>query len=193
MKVLITGVASGIGKSLAKKYIENNHEVYGLDILNVNDVDKLYFYKADITNKDNLLTIKEELSNNNIIFDMIINVAGIHKMASLVESNYEDIKKIIDINLCGPMLVNNVFYSLLKEKGKIVIVTSEVASFDPLPFNGIYNISKNALESYAQALRQELNLLDQKVITIQPGAIKTPLSNNSLNDTVELSKNTNLS
>ena len=43
-------------------------------------------------------------------------------MASLVENNFEDLKKIIDINLCGTMLVNNTFYSLLKPKGKIVIV-----------------------------------------------------------------------
>ena len=61
---------------------------------------------------------------------------------------------------------------------------------DPLPFNGLYTVSKNALESYAQALRQELNLLNQKVITIRPGAIKTPLSSNSLTDTDKLAKDT---
>ena len=90
------------------------------------------------------------------------------------------------------MLVNNVFHSKLNKKGKIIIVTSEVAGFDPMPFNGLYNISKTALDCYAQALRQELNLIGQKVITIRPGAIETPLSNNSMVDTKHLADNTTL-
>ena len=113
-------------------------------------------------------------------------------MVSLVEDDYNQMKKLIDINLCGTILVNNTFHSNLKTNGKIVIVTSEVAEFDPMPFNGLYNVSKTALESYAQALRQELNLLGQKVITIQPGAIETSLSTNSMNDTQHLANNTKL-
>ena len=88
------------------------------------------------------------------------------------------------------MLVNKTFHDCLKNNGKVVIVTSEVATFDPMPFNGLYNVSKTALDCYSQALRQELNLLNQKVITIKPGAIKTPLSSNSLTDTDMLANDT---
>jgi NAD(P)-dependent dehydrogenase (short-subunit alcohol dehydrogenase family) len=113
-------------------------------------------------------------------------------MASLVETDFDKIKKVIDINLVGTMLVNNTFHPLLKEKGRILIVTSEVAGFDPMPFNGLYNVSKTGLESYAQALRQELNLIDQKVITIRPGAIETPLASFSMDDTKALADQTKL-
>ena len=113
-------------------------------------------------------------------------------MASLVESDYNAMKKLIDINLCGTMLVNNTFHSLLNKNGKIIIITSEVATFDPMPFNGLYTVSKTALESYAQALRQELNLINQKVITFQPGSIETPLATNSMSDTEKLASTTTL-
>ena len=92
----------------------------------------------------------------------------------------------------GPISVNRTFHKFLKPNGKIVIVTSEVAGFDPMPFNSIYNISKTALDCYAQALRQEINLLNQKVITIRPGSIKTPLSVGSLSSTEQLSVDTKL-
>ena len=190
MNVLITGIASGIGKALAQIFINNSHVVYGIDINESCGIENLHCFKCDITSTTSLLNVKKYLVNNNIALDMIINVAGIHKMASLIESNYDEIKKVIDINLCGTMLVNNTFHSLLKKNGKIVIITSEVASFDPLPFNGLYSVSKTALESYAQALRQEMNLLGQKVITFQPGAIETPLSNSSLVATEKLAKDT---
>lgn len=111
-------------------------------------------------------------------------------MASLIENDIEKMKKLIDINLYGAMTINNVFYPLLDKKGKIIIITSEVAYLDPMPFNGLYSISKTALDCYAQALRQELNLLNQKVITIRPGAIETPLSNNSITDTKNLAETT---
>ena len=111
-------------------------------------------------------------------------------MASLVESDYAVMKKVVDVNLSGTMLVNRVFYSCLAEQGRIIIVTSEVAGFDPMPFNGLYNVTKTALDAYAQALRQELNLLGQKVVTIRPGAVETNLSTESMKATQELADTT---
>lgn len=192
MNILITGIASGIGKSVKDYFIEKGHIVYGIDINKVEKENNLYPYQIDIKNEEELTKLNDYFKLNNINLDVIINIAGIHKMASLVETNFIEIKKVIDINLLGTMLVNNIFHSSLKEKGRILIVTSEVAGFDPMPFNGLYNVAKTGLDCYAQALRQELNLIGQKVITIRPGAIETPLSNNSITDTDNLSKSTKL-
>ena len=192
MNVLITGAANGIGEATKEYYLNNNHNVIALDIKEIKEQENLKSFIVDITNEETLNKVNDHLINNNIKLDLIINIAGIHKMASLVENNFNDIKKLIDINLIGTMLVNNVFHKSLKEKGKIIIITSEVATFDPLPFNGLYSISKNALEAYAQALRQELNLVNQKVITIRPGAIKTKLSTFSMTDTEYLANNTKI-
>lgn len=190
--VLVTGVASGIGKATKEYLLTNNYKVIGLDIFSVDNETNFTSFKVDITNKDEVNQVLEYLLSNNIKLDAIINIAGIHKMASLVEEDFETMKKVIDVNLLGAMLINNKFHSELKENGRIVIVTSEVANLDPMPFNGLYNVSKTALDSYAQALRQELNLINQKVITIRPGAIETPLSKNSLVDTKDLSIKTKL-
>lgn len=188
--VLITGVASGIGQACKDYFLDNNFQVIGLDIKEIEKKDNLLNFSVDISDEDGLFNVKNYLINNKIKLDGIINIAGIHKMASLVEDDYKNMKKVIDINLLGTMLVNKTFYECLDSKGRIIIVTSEVASFDPMPFNGLYNVSKTALDCYAQALRQELNLLGQKVITIRPGAIETPLSKNSLVDTKSLADDT---
>lgn len=188
LNILITGAGSGIGKAIMEKYLNNNHKVYAIDLKEIEQRENLISFKADITNKNQLIEIKNNL--NNVSFDLIINVAGIHKMASLVEDDYEIMKQLLEINLNGPILINNIFYPHLKKEGTIIIVTSEVAYLDPMPFNGLYNISKTALDSYSQALRQELNLIGQKVITFRPGAIQTPLCNNSINDTINLAEKT---
>ena len=190
MNILITGAGSGIGKATKDYFLENGHNVYALDVLEIEKRKNLVSFICDISKEENLDEVRGYLSNNNIEIDVIINVAGIHKMASLVETDSLFLKKIIDVNLVGTMLVNKYFHPYLNKGGRIIIVTSEVAPFDPMPFNGLYNVSKTALDCYSQALRQELNLINQKVITIRPGAIETPLSNNSLVDTVALSNTT---
>ena len=188
--VLITGVSSGIGEKTKDIFLANGYFVIGLDIKETNETNNFKFIKTNITNESDVLNVSNYLVTNNIELDAVINIAGIHKMSSLVEDDFNNLKKVIDINLLGPMLINNKLHKYLKPKGKILIITSEVAGLDPLPFNGLYSVSKIALENYAQALRQELNLLNQKVITIMPGAIETPLQEGSLKATSDLSDKT---
>lgn len=188
--VLITGAASGIGAAVCDFLLANGYRVYALDVSPTPKKDNLMGFIADIRNESELCQVAEKIKADGVTLEAIINVAGIHAMTSLVEGDFERIKRLMDINLCGTMLVNKVFHPHLDKKGRIIIVTSEVATFAPMPFNGLYTISKNALESYAQALRQELNLIGQKVITIRPGAIETPLCRGSVSDTDTLAKST---
>ena len=87
-------------------------------------------------------------------------------------------------------LVNKTFISILNKNAKIIITSSELAPLDPLPFNGIYSITKATLENYALSLRQELNLLDIKVIILRPGAINTSLIDESIKNVERIEKET---
>ena len=67
------------------------------------------------------------------------------------------------------------FLPLLNKNSRVVITSSELAPLDPLPFTGLYGITKSTIEKYAYSLRMELNLLGIKVSVIRPGAVKTNL------------------
>ena len=187
MNVLITGAASGIGRATADRFLAQGHRVFGIDR---QAADAIACFTADITDEDALLSIRDKLMADGVTLDAIINIAGMHIMASLVECDAQKIKTAVEVNLTGAMLVNRVFHRCLGENGRILIVTSEVAGLDPLPFNGLYSVTKTALDAYAQALRQELNLLGQKVITVRPGAVATPLCSGSVQATADLASAT---
>ena len=53
------------------------------------------------------------------------------------------------------------------------MTTSELAPLDPLPFTGIYAVTKSALDKYAYSLAMELQLLGIKVSVLRAGAVKT--------------------
>ena len=163
MNVLITGGASGIGLASALYFSERGHRVFTIDVKDAEKNTGVEHFVSDITDEDTLIGVKKALSDRDIRLDAIISVAGIHTMQSLVEGETDGMKRLIDINLFGAMLTVRVFHEMLVEKGRVIIVTSEVATYTPMPFNGLYNVSKTALDCYADALRQELNLLHFRV------------------------------
>ena len=64
---------------------------------------------------------------------------------------------------------------MLGNGSRILIVTSELAPLDPLPFTGIYAVTKAALDKYAYSLRMELQLLGITVSVLRAGAVKTQM------------------
>lgn len=188
---LIIGSASGIGRATADKFLSEGYTVIGLDIAPQCDADRFFGVTADVRDYSSLeAVLRDNLSNTEL--DLIVCTAGVHTMASLAEADINDIKRLLDINFMGVISCVRAFHSRLKQGGRIIIVTSEVASYTPMPFNGLYSISKTALEAYADALRQELNLIGQRVITVLPGSTDTPLARNTDAATLALVNSTDL-
>ncbi|MBQ8322498.1 MAG: SDR family NAD(P)-dependent oxidoreductase [Clostridia bacterium] len=187
--VLVTGAAAGIGKAVAEYFLQNGHTVYALDV-RLPEVGEAF--EADVTDEKRLREVKAALEEKGAELDAILNFAGVHTMGSFIEEEYSAIKRLFEINVLGAVLVNKTFHSLLKKDGRILITSSEVAAGAPLPFNGIYNVSKSAVDCYAHALRQELNLLGQKVVTLRPGSVETALAKGSTAATEKLCESTRL-
>ena len=173
--VLITGVSGGMGKATALQFIQNGYNVYGLDINDIEEIDHLYFYKVDLTKEESILEVFNKINDLGIRFDLIIHQSGIYDLNSLIEISEKDFIRIFDINLFAVYRINKIFLPLLNKGGKIIITTSELAPLEPLPFTGIYGISKTALEKYAYSLRMELQLLGYQVVVVRPGVVETKL------------------
>lgn len=100
---------------------------------------------------------------------------------SLMEMENSDFERIFRINLFGAFLINKAFLPFLCKGSKIIITTSELAPLDPLPFTGIYAVTKSALDKYAYSLRMELQLIGIPVSVIRAGAVKTEMLGVSTN------------
>ncbi len=196
--VLITGGASGMGRATALKLAKNGYHVFSCDIkLNNEEVNNITQLRVDVTDINSIKAAYDIICKKTDKLDAVINFAGIIMMNSLIEISEEDFVKIFNINVFGAYRINKTFFPLVKNaNGKIIITTSELAPNKILPFNAIYSISKKSLDAYAQGLTMELGLLGIPVVTIRPGAVETPILENSnkemqeLNDNTELYKNT---
>lgn len=183
MNILVTGASGGMGKATCELLIQNGYNVFGLDITDAS-IPNLHFFKVDITSAESINAAFNQISNEVSKLDAIIHFAGVYKLNSLLEINEEEFIKIFNINLFGIYRINKTFAPLLEKGSSIIITSSELAPLDPLPFTGIYAITKSAIEKYAYSLRMEVQLLGISVSVIRPGAVNTgllPASTSALN------------
>ena len=171
--VLVTGASGGMGYAAARALAGEGYKVIGLDICGCSDKDGIRMIEADITSEDSVIRAIEKVREITDSLYAILHFAGIYMLDSLVEMSGDRVKKIYDVNLFGAIRINRIFLPMLSAGSRIVITTSELAPLDPLPFTGIYAITKAALDKYAYSLRMELQLLGISVSVLRPGAVDT--------------------
>ena len=128
-----------------------------------------------MTDLSSLEAAKEAFRQFSDHLDGIVHAAGIYDLDALSEMEETRFRRIFEVNVFGAARVNRLFLPYMGEGGRITIITSELAPLNPLPFTGIYGITKAALEKYAYSLRSELALRNIHVSVIRPGAVNTGL------------------
>lgn len=173
--VLITGAAGGMGRAAARRLLEAGWTVWGLDLREPGGLPGLRFLRADLTDPASVEAAAEALGAAGVRLNAVVHLAGLYDLDSLVELDEAAWNRIFQVNLFGPWRVNRALLPLLAPEARILITTSELAPLDPLPFTGLYAVTKTALDRYASALRMELQLLGHRVVVLRPGAVDTGL------------------
>lgn len=191
-QILLTGGAGGLGRAVAEYFADRGVTVFSCDIKEQKEYKGIVPVKLDLRDTRSIAAARESVEAAALKLDAVIHLAGVYMMDSFAEMAEDRLSAIMDINFMGVYRVNKAFLPLLRGGGRIIITTSELAWKKPLPFTGVYAVSKTALECYADALRLELQLLGVPVVTIRPGAFKTELLGQSSSEMMRLKENTEL-
>ena len=189
--VLVTGVSTGIGKSIAEELLENNFFVIGsvrnekdADYLNEKYPDKFKHVVFDVCKKTEIEKSKNIVENilkeNNSYLCSIINNAGIALGGPVRYLDTDQFRKQFEVNYFGLIDVTKIFLDLLINENKYplknkIINIGSISGKRSYPFVAPYTSSKHALEGFTDSLRRELLIHDVDVVLIEPGPIKTPI------------------
>lgn len=171
--ILVTGAYGGMGQATVNLLKEKGFSVFALDKKVGEAEENIIPLQVDITDEESVRYAAERVREITDELYAIVHFAGIYMLDSLVEMDRGSFERIFRINLFGAFLINKAFLPFLHEGSRIVMTTSELAPLDPLPFTGIYAVSKSALDKYAYSLRMELQLLGISVSVIRAGAVRT--------------------
>ena len=156
---LITGAYGGMGYPTVKALVKQGYTVFALDKKVKEAEENVLPIAVDVTDIESIKNAFDQVKAVTERLDTVVHFAGIYTLDSLIEIAEEDFENIFKINLFGVFYINKTFMPLLCKGSKVVITTSELAPLDPLPFTGLYAVTKGALDKYAYSLRMELQLL----------------------------------
>ncbi|MBQ8408322.1 MAG: SDR family NAD(P)-dependent oxidoreductase [Clostridia bacterium] len=171
--ILITGAYGGMGRATAEALCKQGYRVFALDRRVGEPQDNIIPIEVDITSEGGVRDALAKVQAQTDSLFAILHFAGVYMLDSLVEIDPDSFRCIFEVNLYGVFLINQAFLPLLRSGSRILITTSELAVLDPLPFTGIYAVTKGALDKYAYSLRMELQLLGISVSVLRAGAVDT--------------------
>ena len=190
--VIITGAYGGMGYAALTALKKQGYYIFAIDRRVGEKEDGVMPIEADLTDPAAVERAFDAVKSVTDDIYAIVHFAGIYNLDSLVEMSEESFSRIFEINLFAAYRVNKTFLPLLHSGSRIIITTSELAPLDPLPFTGIYAITKSALDKYAYSLRMELQLLGISVTVLRPGAVDTGMLGVSTSALDRFTENTKL-
>ena len=171
-RYLVTGANGGMGRAICRLLSERGDEPVGIDLKEAEEGTPWTVIPADLTDAASLEAAIKTVGEGGRL-DGVIHAAGLYDLGSLVEMDEARFVRIFNVNLFGAYRVNRLALPYFNAGARVVIITSELAPLSPLPFTGLYAVTKAALDRYADALRMELQLLGYPVTVIRPGAVDT--------------------
>lgn len=193
-RCLITGAASGIGRATALAAGAKGADLFLTDI-NEEGLESVaseiadaggavsYVRAADVSDHDAVVALAAEIHDAHASMDVVMNIAGVSTWGTIDRLEHRDWRKMIDINLMGPINVLERFVPPMIKAGQgghIVNVSSAAGLFG-LPWHAAYSASKFGLRGVSEVLRFDLRRHEIGVSLVCPGGVRTPLV-----DTVEV-------
>ncbi|MEV4316237.1 SDR family oxidoreductase [Actinocrispum sp. NPDC049592] len=186
--VVITGAASGIGRSLTRRLAGLGSPVA------IADVDEsglketarslkvpVYSRVLDVRDAEDVTRFAREVDDwLPAPLAAVFNNAGVALSSSVLDSVPEDDDWLYQINFKGVVHGTRAFLPILVEQDSGVIVnTSSVFGLLGMPNQSAYCAAKFAVRGYTDSLRQELRGTGVSAVNVHPGGIKTNIVRNA--------------
>jgi len=181
---VITGAASGIGKSLITELASDNVIFAGyrnpkheeeLQSLSAN----IFPFYIDYSKPETINQAIGYIISKCTKIDTLINIAGCVVAGPVEDICIDEIKRQFDVNVFGHLELSQGLLNIMNG-GKIINISS-MASYGIFPFISPYCASKKCLDMFFNSLLIE-NKKNIKIISIKPGVIATPLWGKSIEE-----------
>ncbi|MFH9010796.1 SDR family NAD(P)-dependent oxidoreductase [Streptomyces sp. NPDC017943] len=178
---LITGASSGIGYELARQFAAHGYDL----VVNAEDERlepaagtlresgaEVRAVRADLRTAEGRYALLDALDG--LTVDVAVLNAGVGRGGAFVDTDLADDQEVIDLNVTATVrLAKPLLRAMVTRDAGRLAFTSSVASTMPGAFQPVYNASKSFVQSFAQALAEEVKDTGVTVTSFMPGPTDT--------------------
>jgi len=185
--VVITGLAQGMGKHVARRLASSGHTIAGFDVdtngiadlkkeLDETGADHL-LVPLDITDREGVLRFRDDVLEKFGRVDTVLSNVGIGFFSPFEEADLDKALKCFEINIIGTAAIFQAFIPSMRNNrsGKLIAMSSLVGQI-PFPFESIYTASKFAIEGLVESIKYEVAPFGIRVALIEPAQVSTGFS-----------------
>ncbi|MBV8788351.1 MAG: SDR family oxidoreductase [Mycobacterium sp.] len=184
--VVVSGASTGMGAATAKELAHRGfHVLAGVrrevdaDALRADGIEP---HILDVTVDAHVAGIADRIASDPHGRPLrgLVNNAGISVNAPVETLPIAEWRQVFEVNLFGHVAMTRALLPALRRSGGTVVNISSVGGKVVLPTYGAYAGSKFALEAVSDSLRRELGGQGIKVVVVEPGAVKTEMSDRGI-------------
>jgi len=180
---VVTGASSGIGLELAKQFAQHGYDL----LVNAEDAGlsaaaeqlrgggtQVTAVQADLATYDGVEQLYAAVTATGRPVSAAALNAGIGAGGAFVDNDLADEIRLIDLNVTSTVhLAKRLLQDMVARDDGKVLVTSSIASTMPGSFQAVYNASKSFLQSFTEAVQNELKDTGVTMTALMPGPTET--------------------
>ena len=177
---LVTGASAGIGAALASEFAAHGHDVVlvarreeRLEAL-ADELEREGVVATpiamDLDRASAALDLHEEVTERGLDVEILVNNVGVGTYGPFAESDLDAERTQLRLNVVLPVELTRLFLDEFDDGGKVLNLGS-VAGFQPGPHLSTYYASKAYVNSFSEAIAEELDDVDVTVVC--PGPVDT--------------------
>ena len=182
---VLTGASGGIGKAIASGLAakgatlclvgRNSDKLDTLSVSRQLGSTPVQRYRIDLSLDDDIQKLRKCIENDFGHLDILIHCAGAISFGPVESSRISDFDWQYRINVRAPYLLTQTLLPLLKtQKGQIAFINSSVGLISKKDLSQ-YAATKHALKAFTDSLREEVNEMGIRVLSVYPGRTATPM------------------
>lgn len=178
---IITGASSGMGRELVLQIEEKVmfDEIWvvarreeALKELQDEVETKVRPIVLDLKNPESFQIYQELLETEKPDVSFLANVAGFGKFGRYDQIALQDCMDMIDLNCKALVAITQLTLPYMRKGSKILQLDS-LSAFQPVPYINVYGSTKSFVLSYSRALNRELKTSGIRVMSVNPGWVRT--------------------
>jgi NAD(P)-dependent dehydrogenase (short-subunit alcohol dehydrogenase family) len=177
MRVLVTGGASGIGLTTARRLAAEGAAVAVLDLVPLAEGARagLISVGGDVTDDASVRAAVDDAAAELGGLDVLVNNAGIGAQGGVEDNPDDEWHRVLDVNVVGMVRVTRAALPYLRASSRAAIVnTASIAATAGLPQRALYSASKGAVAALTRAMAADLLPEGIRVNAVNPGTADTP-------------------